>query len=249
MLARLLILAALIAGALWLLRWLSRVPPEQVARIIRRTLLWGGIGLLVLATATGRLNPLLALIAAAVPVALRGLALLQLLPIVQRLFRALGLMGQPGQAGASDQSSSVRTRFLDMRLDHATGHLDGTVLVGTLRGRRLSQLTLDQLGELLAECRAADAQSAAVLESYLDRIHGEGWQDQTRGHADRSSDADFGRLTPKEARAILGVAATATVDEIRAAHRRLMQKYHPDRGGSDYLAAKINAAKQRLLQE
>jgi hypothetical protein len=244
------ILAALVAAVLWLLNWFTRTPAEKVARALRRGLLWGGIGILVLAAATGRLNPLFALLAAAIPVAMRGLALLQLVPVVQQLLRTLGLSNQLGSAGGSSgQSSSVRTQFLDMRLDHATGRMDGVVRRGALRGRRLSQLTLEQLLDLLDECRAADGQSAAVLESYLDREHGEDWQARAQARGDRSSQAGVGPLSKQEALDILGVSATATPDEVRAAHRRLMQKYHPDRGGSDYLAAKINAAKRRLLDE
>lgn len=59
--------------------------------------------------------------------------------------------------------------------------------------------------------------------------------------------APDGHLSDADARAILGVAANADAETIRAAHRRLMQRLHPDRGGSDCLAAQINAAKQRLL--
>lgn len=48
---------------------------------------------------------------------------------------------------------------------------------------------------------------------------------------------------------ILGLPDDASEDEILEAHRRLIRKFHPDQGGSDYLAAQINQAKAFLLKE
>ena len=56
-------------------------------------------------------------------------------------------------------------------------------------------------------------------------------------------------MRPDEAREILGVGATASRLEIEAAYRRLMLRAHPDRGGSTGLAAKLNAARDRLLKK
>ncbi|MCK7596989.1 molecular chaperone DnaJ [Microbulbifer sp. CAU 1566] len=70
---------------------------------------------------------------------------------------------------------------------------------------------------------------------------------QTDGHADNAAHGP--QLTIEEARKILNVSATAGRDEIIGAHRKLIQKFHPDRGGNDYLAARINAAKALLLKQ
>jgi len=250
MLGRLIILVALIGAVLWFLHWFQSRPPEQVAKVLRRSLLWGGIGLVLLLAVTGRLNPLVAVLAAAVPLIIRAVNLLRVLPLIQQVMRSLGFPGLPGATAAggsgSGRTSSIRTRLLAMTLDHASGAMDGLVMEGPLQGRRLSELGLEQLIDLLTLCRSADAQSAAVLEAYLDRARGDDWREYVQGEG-TSPQADSTAMTREEALAILGLAKGATEDEVRGAHRRLMQRFHPDRGGSDYLAAKINEAKRLLL--
>ncbi len=165
--ARLLILLIVLGGLWWFLYWFSRTPATQVARVLRRVALWGGIGVLAIATLSGRLNPIFALLAAAITLGLRVLYLLQMLPMLQRALQSLGFGGLAGKASG------------------------------------------------------------------------------------KTSDSDGRGMSRDDALAILGLEAEAgsalEPEQIRAAHRRLMQKLHPDRGGSDYLAAQINAAKTRLL--
>jgi hypothetical protein len=250
MLARLILLLALVALVLWGLNWFRRTPPQRVAAALRKAALYGGIGLLLVLVVTGRLNPVFAALAAAVPALLRLAHLVRLLPMVQQLLQSLGLIGASGTAGAAGggQASSIRTRFLDMTLDLASGRMDGVVLEGHLSGRRLADLSLDQILGLLAEYRAQDTQSATLLETYLDRERGDAWRDQDQGTDPGGAQTGVGlRMDRDEALRILGLAEGASADDIRAAHRRLMQRFHPDRGGSDYLAAKINEAKRLLL--
>ncbi|MGE5154004.1 MAG: DnaJ domain-containing protein [Bdellovibrio bacteriovorus] len=261
--ARLLILAGVILGVLWFLHWFRRTPPAQVARTLPRVGLWALIGVLVLAAATGRLNPIFAAIGALIPVVIRLVQVAQLLPALQRVLRSLGLggsglLGGSGPAGGSPgagpgasgaQASEIRTRFLVMRLDHGSGVMDGEVLEGPFAGRRLSDLELDALLRMLELYRDQDGQSAAVLEAYLDRERGPEWRDQDGAGSTNQPSAASGPMSDSEAWAILGLEPGADAAAIRAAHRRLMQKLHPDRGGSDYLAAKINEAKRVLLKE
>lgn len=250
--ARLLILCAILAAIVWFLYWFRTTPPHRVSQILRKAVLWGLVALLIVAAATGRLNPIFAAIGAAIPVLIRLANLMRLLPGIQQLLRQLGL-GGPALASSSTgsaQQSSIRTRYLEMRLDHASGAMDGEVLDGPFKGRRLSDLSLDELLRMLELYRESDGQSAAVLEAYLDRERESDWRerDQTSGRGSGATGLSE-RLTKAEAWSILGLEPGADAAAIRAAHRRLMQRLHPDRGGSDYLAAKINEAKRLLLGE
>ena len=148
------------------------------------------------------------------------------------------------------QTSEISTRFLRMTLDHDSGEMHGEVLMGRFSGRRLDELELEQLVALWQDCRRDDAQSAAVLEAYLDRAHGEAWREMAGiGSGEGAAAAAGGAMTRDEAYNILGLEPGATAEAIREAHRRLMRQVHPDHGGSNYLAAKINEAKDLLLAE
>ena len=237
-------LAALLLLFLW---WFLRTPPERVARALRRSALLLVVASVILLAATGRLHWIFAVIGAMAPLALRIVRLLQAipLPILQRLIS--GLRRPRTQPRDGGQQSQVGTRFLRMTLDHDTGEMGGVVVEGRFKGRMLADMTLEDLLDLLDECRA-DAQSAVVLEAYLERTHPD-WRDvaDSRAGDGYKATGNTDDMTEREAREILGVGPDATSDDIVAAHRRLMQKVHPDHGGSDYLAAQINRAKAVLL--
>lgn len=152
--------------------------------------------------------------------------------------------GAPKSAG---QTSTVTTDHLSMELDHDTGAMSGRVLKGMFSGRDLDSLKPAEVALLWHDCRFVDPQSAQLLEAYLDRIHPSWREDVSRG--EREMRDHDGRMQPDEAYEILGLKPGATDEEIRRAHRELMLKLHPDRGGSTYLAAQVNEAKDVLLSQ
>lgn len=204
-------------------------------------------GILLLLVLTGRIHVLAAL-GAALLMLLRQLPLIiKALPVLQTI---MGQASSQGRAAASGQQSTLETSLLTMTLDHDSGDMDGVVVTGGMQGQRLSQMDKEALVELHRLAVAHHPDSIEVLEAYLERIIGEDWYQQfgTEANAGSATGAG-GELSVDEARDILGLQPGASAEEIIHAHRKLMQKFHPDRGGSNYLAAKVNAAKELLLQE
>ena len=148
---------------------------------------------------------------------------------------------------APGRSSKVETGMISMRLDHGTGEMSGTVKRGPYAGRRLDELDERELIALWRQCRIEDADAARLLEAYLDRFKPD-WRAKAGG-GDEARAASSDAMTRDEAYAILGLAPGASAAAIKEAHRQLMMKLHPDHGGSTYLAAKLNNAKELLLGE
>jgi hypothetical protein len=140
----------------------------------------------------------------------------------------------------------VRSQFLDMSLDHDSGELSGQIVEGPNAGRSLGEFDLPQLIAMIA---AFDAESVALLESYLDRRF-PAWRQNAQGDTagGQRRAAASGKMTDEEAYQILGLQPGAGRDDISRAHRALMKKLHPDQGGSTYLAARVNEAKDTLLR-
>ena len=162
-----------------------------------------------------------------------------------------GTSGFPGMSGRAQkspgQTSRVVTEHLEVELDHDTGDIRGRVLKGFFAGRNLEDLAPVEMAHLWQDCRFTDPQSAQIVEAYLDRVHSTWREDLARAEGEQASGPD-GRMTREQALEILGLEPGAREDDIRRAHRDLMMKLHPDRGGSTFLAAKINAAKDVLLR-
>ncbi len=156
----------------------------------------------------------------------------------------------PGNASKrAGQNSRVRTRTIEMELDHDTGDMEGRVIRGRFSPQMLSAMDQGNLIELWSDCQAGDSQAAQLLEAYLDRRFTD-WREragaQPKG-SDEPRGGPEGPMNVDEAYEILGLQRGASSADIGRAHRRLMKKMHPDQGGSTYLAAKINEAKDLLL--
>ncbi|HEY4926161.1 MAG TPA: DnaJ domain-containing protein [Roseiarcus sp.] len=149
---------------------------------------------------------------------------------------------------AGGKQSSARSAMFEMRLDHATGELMGTVLSGPFQGRALASLTRADCLNLYAVAQGEDPGGATLLETYLDRRFA-GWREAAQDQSDaRGGRSGTGSMTAEEAYQVLGLPHGADAEEIARAHRSLMKKLHPDHGGSTSLAARVNQAKDVLLR-
>lgn len=249
-----------LVGLLLLAKWYSSADPKTLAKTVPRVAIAIGVLVIVLLVFAGRASLLL--------------ALAPLLLMFFTRFRALKNRVRAAMGPQPGQSSEVVTRYFRMVLDHDSGDLNGDVLEGAFAGRALDDLTREELMALWQEI-VVDAQSASVMESYLSRRLGPDWQEElgqgygaeeaasghgnggerrsgwgssTGGRQD-AGPASGGPMTRQQAYEILGLEPGASKEEIREAHRRLLQKIHPDHGGSNFLAAQINQAKDLLLKD
>lgn len=236
-----LLLALLASAALvLLLRVYATASPASLTRAVRRT-----------AMISAALGALLLLLR--VPLGFMFLAIGAIMPMTLRLPVLWPDFGSLNQARG--QTSRVESKYLRMALDHDSGALDGLVLAGRHRDQLLSKLALEQVLEVRAECLAGDPDGVPLIEAYLDRMHGSGWRGTTSGAESASGQSASGgspkrastAMSREEALEVLGLGPSASEAEIREAYHKLIKKLHPDHGGSDYLAAQINQAKDVLL--
>jgi len=224
---------AVLVLLVWAAKSFAKSDPKQAAKLMRS--LGGGAALLFAAflLIRGEIGP-------AITVGVLGLGLLGWVA-----FWPINIFGPRLQTAG--QVSRVRTAFLEMELDQATGRMGGRILAGPHQGASLDALDVATLVGLLG---AIDAGSRDLLAAYLDRRQ-PGWREYAQGDAGAGrgrASARSGKMTEEEAYQILGLQPGAGAQDITRAHRSLIKKLHPDQGGSNYLAARVNEAKDVLLR-
>lgn len=213
--------------------WWSTVkglPAERKRPFLWRSAFWAVLSISVILVVSGRMHWVGAGLAALIPLGKTFLAF---------GFRALPILRLLGRFKTSP--SQFKTKSLNVTINFSNSQMDGEVLIGDLAGKKLSELSDEQLESIATELKDIDRESYALLYAYRMRRGNAGQQNEDGFNAE-----SFNGLSESEAYEVLGLDQTASKEEVIKAHKRLVQRLHPDRGGSDYLAAKINAAKDRL---
>ena len=230
---------ALLVGALLISRWYVNTPPSALLKMFKWLAIVLAIVIVLFFLIVGPKLWALWALPVLLPWIMRARA-------AARLAKNFSRMSNNNQKVRPDpeQMSEVETDFLRMYLDHQTGEMNGEVTQGNLAGKTLRNLPLSDLLKLLSEIDA-DVQSVQVLTAYLNRYHNDEWQQNSNGSETGVNNGES--MTVEEAYKILGLEMDASEDSIKEAHHKLMNKNHPDHGGSNFLATKINQAKDLLL--
>ncbi|WP_439134104.1 DnaJ domain-containing protein [Pseudomaricurvus sp.] len=232
MLPRLILLITIALVAWYGYNHFKRQPPEVRKKLFWKYIIYGLVLAAVALAATGKLHWIGALIAIMIPLVRQfGMLALRHLPIKEWLGKQ------------SFANPTLTTRFIRMTVNMASGEMKGEILAGEFQGQTLDSLSEEELNSLLASYREEDTESARLLTAYIQRRFS-----QQSNSGNRNTETLSGHMDRHEALQILGLKDDANEKDIIQAHRKLMQKVHPDRGGSDYLAAKINQAKDYLLK-
>jgi hypothetical protein len=232
----LLALGGIAVGLYLFVSWSSRAGPNRTRQILGRIGLAAFLLLLVILLARGGVSLIWPLVVLMLPILARWLK--------HRLRSPVNPWQNRRGRSTPLSESTVETCFLRMSLDHQSGAMSGQVISGRYTDCKLADLGLEDLLALWQECQN-DPQSVAVLEAYLDRTQAGDWRQRRQGE----SQVRTTRMSLDDAYEVLGLHPGATPEEIKAAHRRLMQRIHPDHGGSTYLAARVNEAKDMLLSK
>ncbi len=225
-------LVLIVGGFLVWQRWRQLASSRAKRKFAFQTIVIGLLVLIVLLAISGRIHPLGALFAGLLAFLKIGLNLLiRWFPLFARLYGA-----------NAAQPRTLKSAIIEVRITFSSGEVSGRVLDGPSAGKNLDSLTEQELEELLTYCRSKDKKSTYLLQMYLARRF-----QNTNNH--KSAPNQNGAMSVEEAAEILGVPPNADKDEINQAHRRLIGRVHPDKGGSDYLASLLNNARDLMLDK
>jgi len=244
--AKLLLLLTAVAVIWYSYRWWNNQDPNKRNKSLWTYGLWGLAAVLILLTVSGRAHWITGAIGALLPM------IKAMLPQLQRLL-PFAMQWRKSQA----QQGQLTGEWVKLKVDPLTGVMDGLVLKGSFEGQALSALSESQLKALLGDCLDHEMKSTQLLATFLQHSYGEQWQttfaDVLQQHSAQSqqqasSGVSNGPLSTKDAYEVLGVDEDSTKEDILKAYKSMMQKVHPDRGGSDYLTRLVSEAKDLLLK-
>ncbi len=229
---KILLILALLIGLWYWWSYLKRLPKDKSRPFLWKTGFWLILGIASYLVLTGRMHWLGAGLAALVPL---------LRSVILWGFRAAPLVRFFGRFKSTP--SQFRTSSLVVTINFASGQINGEITTGDLAGKQLSELSTDEIEKLSQQLKESDKESYVLLQAYMMRSGSTNEQTANNFKSDSYRD-----ISKAEAYEVLGISADSSQEEVIKAHKRLMQRLHPDRGGSDYLAAKINAAKDLLTK-
>lgn len=232
MIIKLILAVALVAAFIYAKNHLKSLPKAQRKNVILKMVLGGLVAVLLLGVATGRMHWV-------------GAAVAALIPLFRVGFSAL-MRVAPFWLQRSGGVANFRTDYLAVKVSVQQAKFTGEILKGKFGGRRLESLSEAELDELEQYYQSRDTKSYYLIRVARQRRGNH--QDQQSQSREQTGKQPFAHPAREEALQILGLKGTPSRDEIIAAHRRLINKLHPDRGGSDFLAARVNQAKDVLLK-
>jgi DnaJ domain len=145
--------------------------------------------------------------------------------------------------------SEIHTLALLVWFDLTTGEIEAKVRSGQFAGKWLHKLKPDQIHLLVRELAQTDPQGLNLIAQDLDR-RAPAWRQHVQFDtaAGQGPTASVAEMREQEAYEVLGLEPGASEEAIRTAHRALIARFHPDKGGSTYLAAMVNRAKDIALE-
>ncbi len=222
-----------------------RMPQDKRQRF-NRLMLLGTVLILVSRFLPGLLGLIVPLIAALIAGLVRFLpVLIRYAPLLHRFWLSWKQQSN-STTGHGTPNSIIETPFLRIQLDHTGQPISAEVIAGSLSGRIVTSLNTIELTQLMKQC-ASDKLSMTLLQLLIQQ-KSDSYSSHQRSSRSHRRPNTTGRMTVEQAYKVLGIKSNASRKEIITAHRRLIQKAHPDHGGSDALAAQINEARDVLLK-